>query len=128
MRPLPPRSTRTDPLFPVTTLFRSPRFASKRLALEQPDEAHDLVDGLDHAGRYRLAFEQLRQLFLVLVGQRRKHRARVDDFRAFLEHGARVRAFGEGIEADEAADAAMVDAAERQIGRASCRERVCQYV
>src|SRR3546814_14755434 len=69
----PPRSTRTDTLFPYTTLFRS------------------------------------------LVGQRREHRARVDDLRAFLEHGARVRAFGEGVEADEAADAAVVDAAERQV-------------
>src|SRR3546814_4687123 len=69
----PPRSTRTDTLFPYTTLFRS------------------------------------------LVGQRREHRARVDDLRAFLEHGARVRAFGEGVEADEAADAAVVDADERQV-------------
>src|SRR3546814_8501579 len=40
MRLRPPRSTRTDPLFPYTTLFRS---ADWREALEKQDYASDLA-------------------------------------------------------------------------------------
>src|SRR3546814_7685376 len=38
MRPLPPRSTRTDTLFPYTPLFRSPLEHPPRLRQPGPDE------------------------------------------------------------------------------------------
>src|SRR3546814_2684925 len=42
--PRPPRSTRTDPLCPYTTLFRSTAYAvSRRCALTQINAAHDLT-------------------------------------------------------------------------------------
>src|SRR3546814_11435432 len=37
MRRRPPRSTRTDTLFPYTTLFRSLRFADQGFAVQAPD-------------------------------------------------------------------------------------------
>src|SRR3546814_11687543 len=61
MIPRPPRSTRTDTLFPYTTLFRSRQSASKRLvrlakpllartgafARTLPGHAHELVERID---------------------------------------------------------------------------------
>src|SRR3546814_14196361 len=48
----PPRSTRTDTLFPYTTLFRSPRAAGlrpHRLALRQPQPGAEPRTRVDHA-------------------------------------------------------------------------------
>src|SRR3546814_12971352 len=49
----PPRSTRTDTLFPYTTLFRSRRLRTPALALGDPrfmrDEAEDIAGGGDQA-------------------------------------------------------------------------------
>src|SRR3546814_2300047 len=40
----PPRSTRTDTLFPYTTLFLSPEFTSLCPVTGQPDFAHLVID------------------------------------------------------------------------------------
>src|SRR3546814_1448030 len=37
----PPRSTRTDTLFPYTTLFRSPRYAAADRAARRPEQCAD---------------------------------------------------------------------------------------
>src|SRR3546814_20078323 len=76
----PPRSTRTDTLFPYTTLLRS---AAQRAS----DMNFEAIDIAQYRGLKRLL-----------------HRAESDDA-AILEQQHIV-----------------------QIGRASCRERVCQYV
>src|SRR3546814_12617212 len=85
----PPRSTRTDTLFPYTTLFRSE-------AGNQPVAAREVArlrDGAErHLGDDRAVAADLGVEIRVL--------RRIDD----------------------------VDAARHQIGRASCRERACQYV
>src|SRR3546814_20721485 len=78
----PPRSTRTDTLFPYTTLFRS-------------------LNGQDVA--------------------RRARGARVLDFNSF-DTEQEVR------NASEPAYQYLLNHAKPEIGRASCRERVCQYV
>src|SRR3546814_11419821 len=93
----PPRSTRTDTLFPYTTLFRSPwrdaefieKFKGRSDLLEYAAQ-HDIPVGATKAAPYS-----------------------VDDN---LYHTS----FESGMLEDP-----MVAP---QIGRASCRERVCQYV
>src|SRR3546814_18278468 len=112
---LPPRSTRTDTLFPYTTLFRSDVGPFGREASRQA--LRDLFHHLD-----RLAGRGAGRGFAVhldggeevvagdaigtgLVGEGRD--------RADRHHLAGVRA---GLEPRD------------EIGRASCRERVCQYV
>src|SRR3546814_10596761 len=52
MRP-PPSSTRTDTLFPYTTLFRSAREVLHRHQLRQPSRALPAVaEGVDHPRRH----------------------------------------------------------------------------
>src|SRR3546814_15945296 len=97
----PPRSTRTDTLFPYTTLFRSPH--------EQPTFAPPRLRPVDR--RRRLHPRPDRQM-----GRHRPAVARAqgtDRARELLQPdlGGELRHFA-------------VD----EIGRASCRERVCQYV
>src|SRR3546814_13753607 len=45
----PPRSTRTDTLFPYTTLFRSPGLVDMRVQIREPGEEHK--ETMDSAGR-----------------------------------------------------------------------------
>src|SRR3546814_15917037 len=53
MRRRPPRSTRTDTLFPYTTLFRSPPISARRRGLGRPsggaDDAPEMCSGGDPA-------------------------------------------------------------------------------
>src|SRR3546814_17210930 len=103
----PPRSTRTDTLFPYTTLFRSDA------ALVGPG----VVQGP--------------QGLLELLGEERLH-----GIPPRLQSIAVVQAHRIGIDLEDldtavckrVVDPAVVDAGFAEIGRASCRERVCQYV
>src|SRR3546814_18632028 len=105
----PPRSTLTDTLFPYTTLFRS---------LD-----HDVVGQL----RQRAAFVQ--HALEVDGGDLRADRAG-NDVADFLQHFEEVAAaFGDARRiGGDAVDPAGRGAVANQNGRASCRERVCQYV
>src|SRR3546814_11546512 len=96
---LPPRSTRTDTLVPDTTLFRS----------------GGLHDALWHRPD--------------LTRPARLEVGRIDGPQPVLPAGARggmTRHFGSAVAA------VVIDEHDgegaREIGRASCRERVCQYV
>src|SRR3546814_19950663 len=95
----PPRSTRTDTLFPYTTLFRShtghrDRLAGRTAALGQGD--------VEQPRRFaRVVVEQL-----VEVAHAEEH-----------QHVRVLRLGGEELLHQWG-----------EIGRASCRERVCQYV
>src|SRR3546814_10373945 len=53
----PPMSTRTDTLFPYTTLFRSPRPSRRRRGLLHPDPGHHgtAPGGTDPRGHERVA-------------------------------------------------------------------------
>src|SRR3546814_12039315 len=99
----PPRSTRTDTLFPYTTLFRS----LEEKEHDDEDEHHRL-DQRAHYFIDRLADEQggvvrNRPIYIGREGLRQLSHARLDSL------GGRQCVCAE-------------------IGRASCRERVCQYV
>src|SRR3546814_14786658 len=101
----PPVSTRTSTLCPYSTLFRSPARADARRA---PDR--DLAGAADPHRQFllhrpwrdgRVAEGEV----LALIGEVRAAPQAGDDVERLVGDGARA-----------------------QIGRASCRERVCQYV
>src|SRR3546814_20691062 len=88
----PPRSTRTDTLFPYTTLFRSPfEFQHEGAARHQGHDVVALLDPRQELARYRLGL--LRDLGDVAVPELRPAAAgRVHDFgldAAARQHGAR---------------------------------------
>src|SRR3546814_15193523 len=99
----PPRSTRTDTLFPYTTLFRSE--ANTAAANAAASEASAALSEGNASDSETAA--------------------------ATSETNAAASAVAAAASAASAATdyvaKAIVDAAD-QIGRASCRERVCQYV
>src|SRR3546814_12091542 len=114
----PPGSTRTDTLFPYPTLFRSRAGWRRR--------------GRDRGFRNRQFFR--------LGPENREQRLRRRDPFANRLPGAKQPAFGGGRVrtahadgGDAIGDAELLRRAARkadqaEIGRASCRERVCQYV
>src|SRR3546814_16968828 len=109
----PPRSTRTDTLFPYTTLFRSTAHAElwdyeeegpiqyfRPKIVYRPDKPK-------HGFRFRqLGFHPEPSLKLIRDSIAIHHVRSID-----------IRT-----------DVTSVDVENPQIGRASCRERVCQYV
>src|SRR3546814_19706947 len=129
----PPRSTRTDTLFPYTTLFRSGRgagqgaaaaFATPKLFQADAVAATGLVDrpvARSHRGPHGLRFPARHPARRGATGGKGGDHARKCDFLRgnellILDHGASLT--------DQ--DPAVVNASE--IGRASGRERVCQSV
>src|SRR3546814_15401666 len=114
MIPRPPRTTRTDTLFPYTTLFRSDSAMRPRLRrhrdrqpflrqlAHQIDEALPLFSKAVGDRHAHVVEEQLRRVRLVLPD--------------LVEVAAALETLTLGLDQDD------------QIGRASCRERVCQYV
>src|SRR3546814_18266113 len=114
----PPRSTRTDPLFPYTTLFPSRQenipsvLGSATPSLESLHNAY--------TGRYGLL--------------RLNERAGGAKQPRFLRLDVKSRPLDSGISGPMQQAIGQTLAAGQQvlvflkIGRASCRERVCQYV
>src|SRR3546814_15857254 len=97
----PPGATRTDTLFPYTTLFRSPVRPGRR--------------GMGAGG----------------LGIVERNDVAGDRSRRDLVHPALPAALGQLVAAVALAPAGQRDhlpGACPEIGRASCRERVCQYV
>src|SRR3546814_16161905 len=108
---LPPRSTRTDTLFPYTTLFRSPR---SRSAAPRERKMMSL------ANLSRTAYNEDHEAFRATVRQ-------------FLEKEVAPNA-AQWAEDKIVPKSIWPKAGEigmlcpTEIGRASCRERVCQVV
>src|SRR3546814_13670513 len=112
----PPRSTRTDTLFPYTTLFRSGLAGTvrpyQRMHRTLTDPQVDIPDGEE-------PFEFLGKplgLQDVLVG-------RHSSLRSCSPPNLAVR-----LGSSTVAKPASVHKSYGKIGRASCRERVCKYV
>src|SRR3546814_11457636 len=97
---LPPRSTLTDTLFPYTTLFRSLR-ETVQILLADALLGDQLVFAVVAAGTC-----------LRLIGGRNESGVQLQRGQTFC-FAARIQ---------------RVLIQHQQIGRASCRERVCQYV
>src|SRR3546814_14598091 len=118
----PPRSTRTDTLFPYTTLFRSNaslealRAARTLLDLVEPGAAVDvvIVDALDgYKSEQPVPGGQIARYLT-----RHGHNAAVHAI-ASAEHGTSDAL--QNFAFEQRADVLAT-------GRASCRERVCKYV
>src|SRR3546814_14490168 len=123
----PPRSTRTDTLFPYTTLFRSgDNFVHTLLevVVAAPDEfasAHGTRIDL-----YR-AFHRIWESAFIEDGEGQDDEDPL--LRAADRRLARIAPLGRQILLLTALEGfSTEDAAIIKIGRASCRERVCQYV
>src|SRR3546814_19582372 len=102
----PPRSTRTDTLFPYTTLFRSRPVGH----LEAEEGRHLARRQAVHRRRLPLQLE-----IRLRPGGRDLHHRELQGRRG--REGRRPHDQGAVLEADAV-----------QIGRATCRERVCPYV
>src|SRR3546814_16078792 len=100
----PPRSTRTDTLFPYTTLFRSIYFNEVAV---RPSRAQDAVRAVFSKGG---ACYDCHTIFAPQAGKGWRVAA-VDQTPRYLQKGWFDH-----------------DAHQEKIGRASCRDRVCQYV
>src|SRR3546814_18884353 len=117
----PPRSTRTEPLFPYTTLFRAglQLFASFAMLMNFP--RFNKMKGMGQIISWsvrdeRLHCEGIIRLFHAFVHERDcLTKAVKDDILDQCQTTVRL-------------EDAFIDLAFEKIGRASCRERVCQYV
>src|SRR3546814_13703454 len=115
-----PRSTRTDTLFPSTTLFRSDRGAVRvyqnELALDRLVAALAQTVGATHLGIQRLLHVGCRNDLCAVLARKEVSLAQQ------VAEGPQVERQLLGIAGKAGA---MLD---DEIGRASGRERVCQYV
>src|SRR3546814_11685236 len=98
----PPRSTRTDTLFPYTTLFRSicERFDLRNIPVDSVQSQHIQIEAM------KLAFADLYRYVSDPRSMQLTPEQMLDD--NYLDSRAKLIRL--------------------EIGRASCRERVCQYV
>src|SRR3546814_9589600 len=138
----PPRSTRTDTLFPYTTLFRS-RMAQKEkqdgIALLKAD--HREVEQLFAKFEKAKGAGQKQKLAEQICKELTIHAKIEEDIfypacegaveaelleDAYVKHDSAKVLIAE-IEAGGPAET-LYAAKVKEIGRASCRERVCQYV
>src|SRR3546814_19087237 len=116
MRRRPPRSTRTDTLFPYTTLFRSGvRVPAENLVGSEGEGFRIAMMGLD-GGRLNIGA-------CSLGGAQRC----LDEA---VNYTRDRKQFGQAIADFQATQFTLADMETelQEIGRASCRERVCQYV
>src|SRR3546814_11583727 len=109
----PPRSTRTDTLFPYTTLFRSPRRSLVLLVANNP------------GGLLPTIRSRCRRLLLDPLTEA--------DVAAYLARHAPDLGPGDRIGIARLSEGSIGRAVALvpgggQSGRASCRDRVCQYV
>src|SRR3546814_19526789 len=112
-----PRATRTDTLFPGTSSFRLHMLGARRIEKFEFEKVAEAVD-LRPEGGGRIAAVTVAQL------EQRKldHRAVEEMMRDDVAVIARHRMPG-GIDRIDIFAAGFVE-----VGRASCRERVCTYV
>src|SRR3546814_17341937 len=115
MQRRPPRSTRTATLFPYTTLFRSPLPAGR--ALPSGQWGAGFHTGMARGDKPRL----------IKASQGLRQRAVNHTTGLELTLTDEVRAKIEAV-IGESTDIFAKEVLDKQIGRASCRERVCPYV
>src|SRR3546814_15009846 len=109
----PPRSTRTDTLFPYTTLFRSYACQEAGYVAGRPYRKCSRIVG-DVMGKYHPHGDSAIYFALARLAQDWSMRVMLIDGQGN---------FG-SMDPDDPAAMRYTE----EIGRASCRERVCQYV
>src|SRR3546814_15942040 len=125
----PPRSTRPYTLFPYTTLFRASRLGQHDVAI---DQHRDLGRGVEVEERrsLRLALHEVDRAVLVLKTQLVEQPDGAQDAgrgcSVELHQCLAPSVCGHAFQIDERGTAESTRRCE--IGRASWRERVCQYV
>src|SRR3546814_13546282 len=117
MRRRPPRSTLTDTLFPYTTLFRSDPMGSAHLLIRRDGEAAPPFAGA--------AFGLTRPPISLSLSASPAMTA--TDPVVFLSSARTPMGGMQGVLSDASATDLGAPAV-KEIGRASCRESVCQYV
>src|SRR3546814_16749272 len=117
----PPRSTRTDTLFPYTTLFRSPAVAPRPAPKAPPPPRPSAQNSL--MSRQELQAKLLREAEEARMTALEDARRREEAERQKANEEERRRAEEKRLEEEEAARKES-----GEIGRASGRERVCRYV
>src|SRR3546814_14538721 len=126
----PPRSTRTDTLFPYTTLFRSLTAAARRLSVEHTTVSRR-VQACEASAGAPLFTRSASGYALTEAGRKLLPRAEAME-QAFA--GIERSLAGESREPSGLVRIGCSEAygttilPRHQIGRASCRERGCQYV
>src|SRR3546814_12321139 len=110
----PPRSTRTDTLFPYTTLFRSEDFL---YLFFSPSEASQAAGRAFWARRHERQDEDPASSIDTLKAQA-----------AAIGEWTQARGERYAYLAEIRQPTLIVNGHNDKIGRASCRERVCQYV
>src|SRR3546814_17950492 len=114
----PPRSTRTDTLFPYTTLFRSPRRRQEGQALMSKEKAPRRVadnEALAVGTQIRGSAQKLNLVATLIRGRK-------------VEDALNILAFSKTAMAVDVRKVLASAIANAEIGRASCRERGCQSV
>src|SRR3546814_18360489 len=125
----PPRSTRTDTLFPYTTLFRSnhphhPGINAIALSINRVASVDIREMRVENYPSYPVAlFDRWRSVRIGKLDFRNSNTVETTYKTIVLQHG---RA-GEGVLTIDRVAGRLADPS-RKIGRASSRERVCQYV
>src|SRR3546814_12046227 len=126
----PPRSTRTDTLFPYTTLFRSVR-AFPNVCLHRGNRLRP--EGLGNAENFRCMYHH----WTYGLDGKIERIPDLDTFPQGCPPGARLPSYPCGewggfvwdsLNPDEEPLEQYLDPMPQQIGRASCRERVCHDV
>src|SRR3546814_12743333 len=114
----PPRSTRTDPLFPYTTLFRS---------VSTNPAAGELAAEL--VGQARGQLDQFRPMLAIIAGVEPTDEQLDKVTFVLTQRLADLMPQARGIVEEHLSHSLRLDQLiEEQIGRASCRERVVQCV
>src|SRR3546814_13667225 len=126
----PPRSTRTDTLFPYTTLFRSKRPKTHR---QEKRAGEFRVREEGHQRPKRGMHRQIKGYprFMSTEGAHEDRVYAANIFPPFRGNRHAQHTFAR-VECRELRHLLVtrqgIAAKEQKIGRASCRERVCQYV
>src|SRR3546814_15490313 len=107
----PPRSTRTDPLFPYTTLFRSAQVLCRSVLMNPRGLLKDITPPL-----LMKAYHKWRGQSLRFGGTPQ----------GWNEAARMSSGYSESAILDRVRTATRAVVAGEEIGRASCRERVCQ--
>src|SRR3546814_11144666 len=116
----PPRSTRTDTLFPYTTLFRSKGGLEPGMVVQGPWQGSRPADRACREQHVPLAACVLRHQ-LQAYRNAGCHRIAATQEASGMDCGTTTQCRAAECDIGRSAGAP-------KIGRASCRERVCQYV